>query len=191
MVAASLSIAGYAGVPRLAPPEEPDINATTVWGRETNNLQAGLYYEGPAGQSSFGPGTKFVAGIRCLSEKGMDFLWIPPETERYRVSLLDEQGKPVERTAKGQSVGQAIKKHPILKKRLDGEYKPLWFAPSEPAHFLQSLKPSDFFVISKPGKYKFEWEMRLLYHNSATNLQIIVLPSVTLDIVVDQPTPPR
>jgi len=59
------------------------------------------------------------------------------------------------------------------------------------ADFLETFKPSDFFVISQPGKYKFEWEMRLLYHDSATNFQSIVLPSVTLDIVVDQPASPQ
>jgi hypothetical protein len=190
LVAACFLTAGYAGVTRAAPPVEPDVNATTLWGRETNKLQAGLYYEGSLGRSSFGPETKFVPGIRSLSGKEMDFLWIPPETERYRVSLLDERGRPVQRTAKGQSVGRPIRKHPVLKRR-GGEYKPLWFAPSSPPYFFQTFKPSDFFVISQPGKYKFEWEMKLLYHNSATNFQTIVLPPVTLDIVVDQPAPAK
>ena len=162
-----------------------------VWGQETNKLQAGLYYEGSPGQTSFSPETKFVPGIRCLSGKGMDFLWIPPETERYRVSLLDEQGRSVQRTARGESVGQPVKKHPVLKKRMGGEYEPFWFGASGRPYFFQSIKPSDFFVISRPGKYKFEWEMRLLYHNSATNFQTIVLPPVAVDVVVDQPAPPR
>jgi hypothetical protein len=190
LVAASLSVAGYAGVTRLTPPEEPDVNATIVWGRETNKLQAGLQYEGSPGRSSFGPDTKFIAGIRSLWGKEMDFFWIPPEAERYRVSLLDDQGRPVEKTAKGQSVGRPIRKHPVLKRR-GGDYEPFWFGPSSQPYFLQSFKPSDFFVISQPGKYKFEWEMRLLFHNSATNIQTIVLPPVTLDIVVDQPVAPR
>jgi len=190
-VAASLSVAGYAGVTQLTPPKEPDVNATIVWGRQTNKLQAGLYYEGLPGRSSFNPGTKFVPGIRSLWGKEMDFFWIPPEAERYRVSLQDDHGRPVQRTAKGQSVGQPIRKHPILNKRMDGEYEPFWFGPSDQPYFFQSFKASDFFVISQPGKYKLEWEMRLLYHNSATNIQTIVLPPVTVDIVVDQPTPPR
>ena len=190
LLAASLSVAGYAGVTRLTPPEEPAVNATTVWGHETNKLQAGLCYEGAPGQSSFGPGTKFVPGIRSLWGKEMGFFWIPPESERYRVSLLDDQGRPVQRTAKGQSVGQPIRKNPVLKRK-GGEYEPFWFEPSSRSYSFQSFKPSDFFLVSKPGKYKFEWEMRLLYHNSATNFQTIVLPPVTLDIVVDQPATPR
>jgi len=160
-----------------------------VWGQETNKLQAGLYYEGSPGQSSFGPETKFVPGIRSLWGKEMDLFWIPPEAERYRVSLFDDRGRPVQRTGQGQSVGQPIKKNPILK-RNGGEYQPFWFEPSSRFHAFQSFKPSDFFVVSKPGKYKFEWEMRLLYHDSATNFQTIVLPPVTLDLVIDQPAPP-
>ena len=184
------SFSGYAGSARLAPPEEAQANATTVWGRETNKLQAGLQYEGTPGQSSFGPDTKFVAGVRCLSEREMDFFWLPPETERCRVSLLDDRGRPVQRTAKGQSVGQPIKKHPVLKRR-GGEYQRWWFQPSSPPHFIQSFKPSDFFVITEPGKYKFEWEMRLLYHNSATNMEMVVLPPVVVEIVVNQSASPE
>jgi len=138
LVVASLSVAGYAGVTGLTPSEEPEANATIVWGRETNRLQAGLQYEGSPGRSSFGPGTKFVAGIRNLSGKEMDFFWIPPETERYRVSLLDDHGKPVQRTAKGQSVGQPLRKHPVLK-RSGGEYTRLGFEPSTTPYFLAAI----------------------------------------------------
>jgi hypothetical protein len=188
MVATSLATTGYASRAQLSVPEQPSANDTIVWGLETNKLQAGLHYEGPPGRSFFGLETKFVAGVRSLWEKEMDFFWLPPERERYRVSLMDDRGRPVQRTAKGLSLGQPISKHPILERK-GGEYEAWWFPPSSPPHFFDSFKLSDFFVVPKPGKYKFQWEMRLLHHNSATNFQTIVLPPVILDIVVGQATP--
>jgi hypothetical protein len=185
------------GAPSAAPaPEEVTGSragygdgATISWGGVTNHIRAGLLYEGSRDQASFSPSTVFAPAFESLWSKEALY-WFPPETECYVVSLRDDDGKQVERTSKGLEQGRPIDTNPLLS-RSEGKYRPRGFNPSAgPSFFLQVFKPSDFFVISKPGTYTLEWQMRVLFQDSATNKQTILLPPVSLNIVVEKPGQP-
>jgi hypothetical protein len=162
-----------------------------AWGAETNHIKAVLYWETNWSGKTFKPWTKFVPGFfRSSASTNEELYWIPPEPERYRVVARDSNGIRVPKTEKGKTMGRAIPAKPKLIgwRQGGGPYEPCGLASAspEPKFFLPTFKPSDFFIFERPGKYEFEWQVRLV-RTISSNIDTVVFPSVKVEIVVDPP----
>lgn len=135
------------------------------WGAPSNGLQAGLWYRAVTKVGS----VEVIPELKWGSPSdppGMFLqLYVPPRTNRYRMDLFDEKGNPVAKTRAGQALGRPAKPQ---RYKVDFQHGYTFCGVggglAEPVG--DSLRLSDYFAITRPGHYRLElrvgvvWQLR-------------------------------
>jgi hypothetical protein len=174
----------------------------TFWGAETNGIKVALFIE-PIVSSNNVP-------IHCTpviksSIKGSNNLntvrvYFPPLESCYQMTLRDEKGSLIPKTAKGKSLGKTITE-PLMVKigglnmRAGYRMRPLIQNHSEVLSDF-SFNLQDYFEVTNSGKYQLTYEMRIILPQSGkenfmafytTNLPTTILPSVIVNVEIKPP----
>jgi hypothetical protein len=115
----------------------------------------------------------------------VDFLFLPPENDRFIITLTDDNGRPVPKTPQGRELGQSPLRANIFWRDW-GKYgcrhcDLLPWADEE----LYALDPTKYFAIEKTGLYKLTVVQRLYIIDTNAFLKAISLPPVTVDVKVE------
>jgi hypothetical protein len=115
----------------------------------------------------------------------VDFLFLPPENDRFVIGVTDSSGQPVPKTAQGRELGQSPLGGRIFWRNW-GKYgcKGCGLMPWADDE-LYALDPTKYFAIEKSGVYKLTLVQRLYMVDTNAYLKAITLPPVTLDVKVE------
>ncbi len=190
------------GIIRAEPPagEGTDFSGSNVfWGNETNGVSMALLIA-PLSSSNHIPihCTPIVKNSR--SQTNHLWVWFPPIESCCQMSLMDEKGNSVPKTAKGKSLGKPITEPMMLKDgpNIKAGYKMRPLAQNK-AEMLSdfSFDLQNYFEVTNSGKYRLTYEMRVVLPQSTkgnymtlhtTNLPTTALPSVIADVEVKPST---
>lgn len=172
------------------------------WGEETNGIRAGLDIRYRNDEK--GPFVlcvpwihTYITNTNLLSWGDLLSLWIPPFEKGFQLSLLDTNGNAVAKTAKGKALGERIKikTGTYVKPALKGAgLIQRWFHTNQSEQFGGlEFKLGDYFDIKKPGKYRLECSMRVVYvppwwkgDLNNENVPILYLPPVNVEVEIKE-----
>ena len=172
-----------------------------IWGNETNGIRLALLINPEFGSNN--------VPIRCTpiiksNQNHTNHLWIwfPPIKNSWQMTLTDEKGNAVPKTAKGNLLGKPIKEPLMLK---DGpnfkagyKMRPL---DKDRAEVLSdfSFILQNYFEVTNSGKYHLSYRMRIILPQSikgdfmmlhTTNLPLTTLPPVKAEVEIKERVTP-
>jgi hypothetical protein len=172
-----------------------------LWGKETNGVKVGLYVQYPPTNQSIP--TSIICCPYLSNSKTNNgnwgsnrlLLWLPRLENSYQMSLFDEKGESVAKTVRGQELGKPIDQ-PLMVRvggiNFEAGYQAVYLDPNEVSPVRQ-FTLQDYFDIKKPGKYRLEFKMRVIWlqpgrgHDLSlytTNIATMTLPSVESQIEI-------
>ena len=169
----------------------------TFWGAETNGIKVAMLVD-PLVSSNNVPilCTPVIKSVIKGSNIRTNVYFLPPESG-YQMTLKDDKGNLVSKTAKGKSLGQPITQ-PLMVKigglnmRAGFKMRPLIQNHSEVLSDF-SFNLQDYFVVTNSGKYQLTYEMRVVLPHKVggtymelytTNFTILTLPPVVAAIEI-------
>jgi len=170
---------------------------TIVWGRETNGVRVGLVGGNPR-FSSLDAGQEFI-GVVLKNNTTNELRFVVPKIPRqFDLAVFDDQGNPVDRTSKGRSIGEAIPavrtftRGELIHNEYDNQTRKRAFLPPAWPELFTCVNLLDYFKITKPGKYRVEYEQRFQSFpdssvqstNKLPSLVGLVWPKATITIEV-------
>ena len=180
--------------------EGTDFSGSNVfWGDETNGVRIALVIA-PLSSSNNVP-------IHCIPVIKSSItrtnrlhtmnLYFPPPESCYQMTLRDESGNLVAKTAKGKSLGKPITEPLMVKigglnSQAGFSMRPIIPNQSEMLTGF-SFHVQDYFETTNAGKYRLTYEMRVILPQNAkgnymtlhtTNLPTTILPAVVADVEI-------
>jgi len=166
----------------------------TFWGIETNGIKVALVVE-PQVSSNNVPihcTPVIKSSIHATNRLNTINVYFPPLRSCYQMTLKDEKGDMVPKTAKGKSLGKPIAA-PLMVKigglnlRAGYRMRPLTQNRSEVLSDF-SFNLQDYFIVTNSGKYQLIYEMQIVPlqfgKGSYTNLYSAPPPTLSLPPVV-------
>ena len=126
----------------------------------------------------------------------MTILFAPPLEDRCRLELRDENGKEVEKTAKGKALGKTTPQPYRIKPNSDGVIIDTGWRPGtvfllsrEVRELTPPLLLSDYFKIKNAGKYHLHCELLIfkMHGNDKKEQDLISFPPVNAEIEIKNP----
>ena len=149
---------------RVVGSDQRSESRTEYWSVQTNGIRAGL---------SVGYSTNNATGqvlISCLPilenlQTNWIEVWLPPITNLFKISVRDEHGEPVRLTPVGKKLGGAITEPLRITTGINyrAGYRGCVLIPNQPQLFSdQEFSLHDFFFLTNSGKYRLNFEFRIL-----------------------------
>lgn len=156
-----------------------DSETGAFWGAETNSFQGGLLIR----RLPLSSGKEFeLFPMVTLAGTNAARIWIPPEPQRYRMSLHDEKGNAVKPTDRGKKLGAKLKLKQDVRK--GHGYIIATIIPQETCGAFPAFALKDFSQVDHLGPYTLTCELRFLRPNPRRGVSAIVLPAVKLPIQI-------
>ena len=170
------------------------------WGEETNWVKAGLLLQYSSNTNQTNVAFYFLLnngytnnppdethGFYPHGPGGVEvILWLPPLEQRYQVSLRDDKGNPVPKTKWGERFGKPVASK--FNRFKEGGYQRCSLDTNPSITVIPSpLLLRDCFQITAAGKYRLEFEMRVL-KETGTNppYEVYNLP-VNVEVEIKNP----
>jgi hypothetical protein len=150
------------------PTTDMDWNKDTVWGTETNYLNAGLLLQCAPETNHTTVGFFPMLYNDCATNGNISpdmlQLWLPPFESCYQMTLVDDKGNSVPKTAKGKALGKPISQPLKIRGGINyaAGYRGRILGPKTPDAIPQPFVLEDYFSITNAGKYHLEFEMQVL-----------------------------
>jgi hypothetical protein len=114
-------------------------------------------------------------------------VYLPNLNEQFDINIVDQNGSNIKKTLGGISIGKSDTLAKSVSHNLARKYGyksfPLW--PNQ-TNVLREISIGNMFSIKTPGSYKMLFTQRVYIVNTNTFLKAITLPSVSVNIEVDE-----
>lgn len=113
--------------------------------------------------------------------------FLPRLGEQFELTMTDAHGVVVPKTSLAETIGKSDSLKPNtpagMARRNNYFYIPQW-ADLPDSHW-ESLDPTKYFALEKPGAYKLVFVQRIYVEDEKTCLKSITLPAVTVNVRVE------